>query len=151
MLPLCIRLTAYFVASLRLVNSRLMTWRMTGLTLDNLITFMAEPCSLASTIPKSSFKKHTMLLHQAATLKCRTYIQASLKRRHDRGNNDPEIQQLIIEGAPKIGRDWHCTRKYARWFNEVGFEDVVENVLAWPVGTWPKGKARSRRLWDCRL
>ena len=49
---------------------------------------------------------------------------------------------LLIQGAAKTGRDWHCTPHYAQWFKEVGFEDVVENNFAWPVNTWPKGRKR---------
>lgn len=56
------------------------------------------------------------------------------------GTTIQRFNDLIIEGAAKIGRDWHCTRNYARWFKELGFEDVVENVFAWPVGMWPKGE-----------
>lgn len=64
------------------------------------------------------------------------------------GTTIQRFNDLIIEGAAKIGRDWHCTPKYATWFQEVGFEDVVENVLAWPVGTWPKGKKqKTMGLW----
>ncbi|RDW80812.1 hypothetical protein BP5796_05510 [Coleophoma crateriformis] len=42
----------------------------------------------------------------------------------------------IIEGAKVIGRDWN----YAKWFREVGFEDVVETKLVWPTNSWPKSK-----------
>jgi len=48
--------------------------------------------------------------------------------------------EMLIEAAKSIGRDWHMTPKYAGWFKEVGFENVVERVYAWPGNTWPKGK-----------
>jgi hypothetical protein len=64
------------------------------------------------------------------------------------GTSIQRWNDLLIQGAAKIGRDWHCTPKYARWFQEVGFEDVVENKFAWPVNTWPKGrKQKTMGLW----
>lgn len=46
----------------------------------------------------------------------------------------------IIEGAKKLGRDWHCVPHYKRWFEEVGFEVVVERRFYWPSNPWAKGK-----------
>jgi hypothetical protein len=64
------------------------------------------------------------------------------------GTTAQRFNDLIIEAAAKIGRDWHCTPNYANWFKEVGFEDVVEKKFAWPVGTWPKGKKqKTMGLW----
>ena len=64
------------------------------------------------------------------------------------GTTGQKFHDLIMKGAAKIGRDWHCTPKYAEWFQEVGFEEVVENKFAWPVGTWPKGKKqKTMGLW----
>lgn len=54
--------------------------------------------------------------------------------------NSRKWNDLILEGARKMGRDWHCTRKYAEWFRDVGFENVVERRFMWPVNSWPKGK-----------
>lgn len=51
-----------------------------------------------------------------------------------------KFNKLILEGAAKIGRNWLCTKNYAQWFKEIGFEDVVETIYAWPLGTWAKGK-----------
>ncbi|RDW69689.1 hypothetical protein BP6252_08709 [Coleophoma cylindrospora] len=46
----------------------------------------------------------------------------------------------LIEGSKIIGRDWRCARNYAKWFKEVGFENVVETKLVWPTNSWPKSK-----------
>lgn len=46
----------------------------------------------------------------------------------------------LIEGAKKLGRHWYCTRNYKQWFEDVGFENVVERRFHWPMNTWPKGK-----------
>jgi hypothetical protein len=48
--------------------------------------------------------------------------------------------EKLIEGAARIGRNWHCVPHYADWMREAGFVDVVERVYYWPGNTWPKGK-----------
>ena len=64
------------------------------------------------------------------------------------GTHLEKWNNLLIKGAAKIGRDWHCTAKYAQWFSEVGFVDVVEHKFAWPNGTWPRGKKqKTMGLW----
>jgi hypothetical protein len=45
----------------------------------------------------------------------------------------------VVEGAKKLGRDWHCVQHYKRWFEEAGFEDVVESRFYWPMNPWAKG------------
>jgi len=37
--------------------------------------------------------------------------------------------EMIVEGAKKLNRDWHCVKHYKRWFEEVGFEDVADESL----------------------
>jgi len=55
----------------------------------------------------------------------------------------------LHEGARRIGRDWRCTKDYARWMQEAGFEGVVERRFAWPSNTWPKGrKQKLLGLWS---
>jgi hypothetical protein len=55
----------------------------------------------------------------------------------------------LHEGARRIGRDWRCTKDYARWMQEAGFECVVERHFAWPSNTWPKGrKQKLLGLWS---
>jgi Methyltransferase domain len=57
----------------------------------------------------------------------------------------------VVEGAKKLGRDWHCVRHYKRWFEEMGFEDVVERRFCWPMNTWAMGKKmKTMGLW-CML
>ncbi|KAH7355244.1 S-adenosyl-L-methionine-dependent methyltransferase [Rhexocercosporidium sp. MPI-PUGE-AT-0058] len=46
----------------------------------------------------------------------------------------------LAAGGAKMGKDWWCTPNYARWFQEAGFEAVVEKKFFWPGNTWPKGK-----------
>ena len=56
---------------------------------------------------------------------------------------------MLHEGARRIGRDWRCTKDYARWMQEAGFEGVVERRFAWPSNTWPKGrKQKLLGLWS---
>jgi hypothetical protein len=55
----------------------------------------------------------------------------------------------LIEGARRLGRDWHCVLNYAQWFREIGFENVVEWKSAWPQNTWPRGeKQKTLGLWN---
>ena len=46
----------------------------------------------------------------------------------------------IDEGAAKLGRPWHNVPHYKRWFEELGFEDVVEKKYYFPCNKWAKGK-----------
>lgn len=48
--------------------------------------------------------------------------------------------QLIDTGAEKLGRPWSNVKHYRRWFEEIGFEDVVEKKFYWPFSAWAKGK-----------
>jgi len=48
--------------------------------------------------------------------------------------------EMLMEASSKIGRDWGCARNYKRWFEEAGFEDVVERRFYWPSGPWAKGQ-----------
>lgn len=48
--------------------------------------------------------------------------------------------EMVVEGAKKLNRDWHCVQNYKRWFEEVGFNDVVERHFYWPMNPWAKGK-----------
>lgn len=57
--------------------------------------------------------------------------------------------ETVVEGAKKLGRDWHCVPYYKQWFEEVGFEAVVERRLAWPLNPWAKGKKmKTIGLWS---
>lgn len=48
--------------------------------------------------------------------------------------------EIIAEGAAKLGRPWTNVPKYKAWFEEIGFEDVVEKRFYWPLNPWAKGK-----------
>jgi len=48
--------------------------------------------------------------------------------------------ELLVEGAKKLGRNWHGPPHYARWMRDAGFEDVVEKIVQLPINTWPKGQ-----------
>jgi hypothetical protein len=48
--------------------------------------------------------------------------------------------QIISEGTAKLGRPWTNVPKYKQWFEEIGFEDVVEKKYYWPINAWAKGK-----------
>jgi hypothetical protein len=47
--------------------------------------------------------------------------------------------QVISEGSAKLGRPWTNVPKYKQWFEELGFEEVVEKKYYWPFNTWAKG------------
>ncbi len=54
------------------------------------------------------------------------------------------LDKTIIAAA-KLGKYWKSAGDYARYFEEVGFVDIVEKHFQWPVNTWPKG-ARMKTL-----
>jgi len=51
-------------------------------------------------------------------------------------------QNLIIEGATKLGRDLTQVKDYKEHMVEQGFVDVVEVHCQWPLGPW----ATNRKL-----
>jgi trans-aconitate methyltransferase len=44
----------------------------------------------------------------------------------------------IQEGAEKVEKPWTKTKQYKEWMEEIGFVDVEEIILPWPINTWPK-------------
>ena len=48
--------------------------------------------------------------------------------------------QTINEGAIQLGRPWNNVPHYKRWFEELGFQDVVEKKYYFPLNAWAKGK-----------
>ena len=46
--------------------------------------------------------------------------------------------EIIAEGAAALGRPWTNVPKYKAWFEDIGFEDVVEKKFYWPLNKWPK-------------
>lgn len=51
-------------------------------------------------------------------------------------------QDLILQGATKLGRDLTQVKDYKRHMKEQGFVDVVEVHCQWPLGPW----ATNRKL-----
>ncbi|KAG4442645.1 hypothetical protein IFR05_001901 [Cadophora sp. M221] len=58
--------------------------------------------------------------------------------------------QYIIEGSAKAGRPWTRVKEYKKWMEEIGFVDVEEKILQWPLNTWPRDKhLKTLGLWFC--
>ena len=58
----------------------------------------------------------------------------------DNSWNGSDLQRwvgLTLEGAKRLGMDWHKVGKYREWIEAAGFEDVQEYKGAWPTNTWP--------------
>jgi hypothetical protein len=47
--------------------------------------------------------------------------------------------QVLCEGSVKLGRPWNNVPSYKQWFEEIGFEEVVEKKYYWPLNAWAKG------------
>jgi hypothetical protein len=45
-----------------------------------------------------------------------------------------------VQAGIKMGREWTNAPNYARWMEEIGFEDVREKRFEVPTSPWPKGK-----------
>jgi len=45
---------------------------------------------------------------------------------------------MLVEGAAVLGRDWRCTIRFKQFFIDAGFQDVVEVRQPGPIGPWPK-------------
>ncbi|KAI2602466.1 S-adenosyl-L-methionine-dependent methyltransferase [Hypoxylon sp. NC1633] len=48
--------------------------------------------------------------------------------------------EMMIEGVTKLGRSWSNVQHYRRFFEESGFENIVEKRFYWPTSPWAKGK-----------
>ncbi|KAI1438202.1 S-adenosyl-L-methionine-dependent methyltransferase [Xylaria sp. CBS 124048] len=48
--------------------------------------------------------------------------------------------QLLLEGQRRLGRPWTNVVNYPRYFEEAGFEHIVEQRFYWPTSPWAKGK-----------
>lgn len=46
---------------------------------------------------------------------------------------------VTLEAARGIGLTWTQSANYERYFEEVGFVEVVEEHFQWPMNTWAKG------------
>ncbi|KAI1805107.1 S-adenosyl-L-methionine-dependent methyltransferase [Daldinia bambusicola] len=47
--------------------------------------------------------------------------------------------QMMLEGVSRLGRSWSNAKNYRRYFEEAGFQDVVEKRFYWPTSPWAKG------------
>jgi hypothetical protein len=48
--------------------------------------------------------------------------------------------ELLMEGLRRIGRSWSNVSNYPRYFEEAGFENIVDRRFYWPTSPWAKGK-----------
>ncbi|GAP83985.2 putative methyltransferase domain-containing protein [Rosellinia necatrix] len=48
--------------------------------------------------------------------------------------------ELLMEGLRRIGRSWSNVVHYYSYFEEAGFENIVERRFYWPTSPWAKGK-----------
>ncbi|KUJ18608.1 S-adenosyl-L-methionine-dependent methyltransferase, partial [Mollisia scopiformis] len=51
-----------------------------------------------------------------------------------------KYHRLLYEATDRIGRDWKPGAHLKKWVEEAGFENIQEQVLIVPLGTWPKEK-----------
>ncbi|RDW66656.1 hypothetical protein BP5796_09405 [Coleophoma crateriformis] len=47
---------------------------------------------------------------------------------------------LCLEASEKTGRPWNTVQYWNSWLQEIGFEDVHEEVFLWPINMWPRDK-----------
>lgn len=53
-----------------------------------------------------------------------------------------------LEGSARVGRKWADPHEYKSIMEDVGFVDVVEKKLKWPLNTWPKDpKLKELGMW----
>jgi hypothetical protein len=50
------------------------------------------------------------------------------------------VTMLMLDAVARVGLDPTCTGRYKDMMAEVGFVDVKEVVVEWPIGTWAKGE-----------
>ncbi|KAH9995947.1 S-adenosyl-L-methionine-dependent methyltransferase [Xylariaceae sp. FL0662B] len=48
--------------------------------------------------------------------------------------------ELMMEGVSRLGRSWSNVQHYRQYFEEAGFENVVERRFYFPTGPWAKGR-----------
>ena len=53
-----------------------------------------------------------------------------------------------LEGSTKVGRTWADPMKYKKLMEDVGFVEVIEKRLKWPLNAWPKDpKLKELGMW----
>ncbi|KAK6951648.1 hypothetical protein Daesc_006171 [Daldinia eschscholtzii] len=48
--------------------------------------------------------------------------------------------EMMLEGVTRLGRSWSNVKNYRRYFEEAGFENIVEKRFYWPTSPWAKGQ-----------
>ncbi|KAI2641359.1 S-adenosyl-L-methionine-dependent methyltransferase [Hypomontagnella submonticulosa] len=48
--------------------------------------------------------------------------------------------EMMVEGVSRLGRSWSNVQNYNRYFQEAGFENIVEKRFYWPTSPWAKGR-----------
>jgi SAM-dependent methyltransferase len=46
--------------------------------------------------------------------------------------------ELILAGCEKLGKDLGRAPIYEKYMRDIGFVDVQQKLVAWPIGSWPK-------------
>jgi hypothetical protein len=50
-----------------------------------------------------------------------------------------------------VGRHWDACKYYEEWLLEVGFVDVVQKIIPWPMTAWPDNpKLKEVGRWNSR-
>ncbi|PMD34320.1 S-adenosyl-L-methionine-dependent methyltransferase [Hyaloscypha variabilis F] len=44
----------------------------------------------------------------------------------------------VEEASAKAGKPWTRTKQYKGWMEEIGFVDVEESIVPFPINTWPR-------------
>lgn len=57
-----------------------------------------------------------------------------------RGTSLLDFYEKVTAAATKIGIDVGAAKNYKKMMQEVGFVDVKEVKVEWPIGGWAKGK-----------
>jgi hypothetical protein len=55
-------------------------------------------------------------------------------------SNILKYHQLLFKASDIMHRDWKPGAHLKKWVKEAGFENIEEQVLVVPIGTWPKDK-----------
>lgn len=54
---------------------------------------------------------------------------------------------MMVEGAKRLGKDLTQAPRWSGLMRDVGFVDIVDKRMAWPIGPWTKGKMRRMGDW----
>lgn len=60
------------------------------------------------------------------------------------GTAMPKMSKMIVDTTAKMGIDLTAAKMYKEMMEEVGFVDVKEVKLGWPIGTWAKSAYHKR-------